>query len=339
MDDIKLPFFIYDTTTYHLVRKVATGGMGSVYEADQLGSEGFTKRVAIKTILPKYTDNRDFVDMFIGEAKLVAGLVHQNIVQIYQLGKFQDGYFIAMEYINGVNLEQFMDRHLELGRRIPVDIATFIVSRICRGLEYAHGRTDEDGNQLGIVHRDVSPKNIMITSEGEAKLADWGIAKARRFLEQKEGDVLMGKVEYMSPEQASYEETDGRSDLFSLGTVFLELLTGINVFMCDDVFDTIDKVKECKVPDVKSMRKDVPDELCDIVYLALQRRRAKRYQTAGDMGYALEYFMYRDGYGPTIVKLAKYMAEIFPDSQIYRYPKREGHFSPTDLDTRLRIER
>ncbi len=319
----RLPHDIPSVTDYRLIRKIATGGMGTVYEAEQYGTEGFVKKMALKIILPKYTDNHEFVDMFIGEAKLVANLVHPNIVQIYQLGRHDGGYFIAMEYIDGTNLEQFLLRHATLGVPVPLDIATFIVSRICRGLEYAHNKHDDKGHILGIVHRDVSPKNIMITSEGEVKLTDFGIAKALHYMEQEEGEVLMGKVEYMSPEQASYQKTDSRSDLFSLGIVYNELLTGKNIFECEDVFDTIDKVREGEIPDPRDTRLEVPEDVAKIVMSALTRDLNERYQTAGQMSYDLEYQMYSKGYGPTIVTLAKYMAEIFPDGPYHAPFERE----------------
>jgi serine/threonine-protein kinase len=308
---------ILGRSPYKLERKIASGGMGSVFEAVQYGAEGFTKTVAIKNILPKYTDNPEFVDMFIGEAKLVANLVHPNIVQIYQLGCYDSGYYIAMEYIDGINLEQFFLRHQELGKQVPIELGTFIVSRICRGLEYAHNKRDDDDNLLGIVHRDVSPKNIMINDEGEVKLTDFGVAKARNYMEQEEGEVLMGKVEYMSPEQASYQITDARSDLFSLGIVYYELLTGVNVFETDDVFEILDRVKSAKIPDPRVYRDDMPEDVAEIILKSMERDPKKRFQTAGDMGYKLEYHMYSKGYGPTIVTLAKYMAGLFPERKYY----------------------
>jgi len=323
------PKEIKGSMTYHLERKIASGGMGSVFEAIQDGAEGFTKIVALKTILPKYTQNEEFVDMFIGEAKLVANLVHQNIVQIYQLDRYEQGYYIAMEYIDGINLEQFFFRHEEKGKRVPVEIATFIVSRVCRGLEYAHNKRDDDGNLLGIVHRDVSPKNVMITNEGEVKLTDFGVAKARHYMEQEEGEVLMGKVEYMSPEQASYKITDGRSDLFSLGIVYYELLTGVNVFETEDVFEVLERVKEAKVPDPRTYREDLPEDVVGIIMKSMARRPEDRYASAGDMGYDLEYQMYHKGYGPTIVTLAQYVAEIFPERTFYSPPSRGDNIEIT----------
>ncbi len=322
------PEQIRGSTIYRLTRKIAAGGMGTVYEAEQDGAEGFVKTVALKTILPRYTQNKEFVDMFIGEAKLVANLVHQNIVQIYQLDAYEEGYYIAMEYIDGINLEEFFFRHEEMNRAVPVEIGTFIVSRICRGLEYAHNKRDDDGNLIGIVHRDVSPKNIMITNEGEVKLTDFGVAKARNYMEQEEGEVLMGKVEYMSPEQASYKVTDARSDLFSLGTVYYELLTGVNIFETEDVFEVLERVKEAQAPDPRTYRESIPENVAMIILKALARDPADRYQAAGEMGYDLEYQMYHKGYGPTIVTLAQYVAEVFPERTFYAPPSRGD-----DIDT------
>ena len=306
---------------YKIIRKIAEGGMGSVYEVEQQGAAGFVKRMALKTILPRYSTNKEFVEMFIGEAKLVGNLVHPNIVQIYQLGRTSDSFFIAMEYIEGINLEHFLQRHYEQRRKIPLNFATFIVSRICRGLEYAHTKTDSQNNPLNIVHRDVSPKNILINTEGECKLTDFGIAKARHYMEQDEERVLMGKVEYMSPEQADYRITDARSDLFSLGIVYVELLTGNNSFIGADTNDSLELVKRAALPELEKERSDIPPEIVKIVTKALQRDPMQRYQTATDMVLDLEYQMYARGYGPTIASLAKYTAELFPKHN-FATPKR-----------------
>ncbi len=311
-----LPRDIPGHIKYHFKRKIASGGMGSVYEAEQYGIEGFVKTVAIKTILPKYTDNPEFVSMFFGEAKLVANLVHQNIVQMYHLGEHDGMYYISMEFLDGINLEQFLVKHVQLGKPVPFDICTFIISRVCRGLEYAHAKKDNDGRLLGVVHRDVSPKNIMIDSEGEVKLTDFGVAKAVRYMEQEEGEVLMGKVEYMSPEQASYLITDRRSDLFSLGVVYYEMLTGMNIFECGDVFEIIERVKTMPIADPRTYRADIPESVVKILMRTLERDPGRRFQSAGELGYALEYEMYHKGYGPTIVTLARYVGELFPDWKV-----------------------
>lgn len=306
---------IVDKNRFKLVRKIAEGGMGSVYEALQYGTEGFEKTVAIKTILESISDDEEFVDMFIGEAKLVADLVHQNIVQIYQLGKVGNMYYIAMEYINGVNLEEFSEKHKELGIKIPVDMVTFIVSRVCRGLEYAHIKTDKQGKPLGVVHRDVSPKNVMITTEGVVKITDFGIAKARDLMRDNEGEVLMGKTQYMSPEQAQYKPTDKRSDIFSLGIVMFELFSGQSLFGSDETLVTLTNVIEKKVPSISEINRDVGKDVERILNKALERDEEKRYQGAGEMGYDLEYYMYHNRFGPTNVTLEKYLRSLFPNLQ------------------------
>jgi tRNA A-37 threonylcarbamoyl transferase component Bud32 len=302
---------IFGEVTYFLKRKIADGGMGSVYEAEQFGAEGFIKKIAIKTILPAYVKKESFVTSFIGEARLVANLVHQNIVQIHHLGRHEDGYYIAMEYIDGVNLMDFMMRHDKLRKDVPIDIATFIVSRICRGLEYAHSKCDDQGRPLHLVHRDVSPNNIMITREGEVKLTDFGVARAAQFME--DDDVyLVGSVEYMAPEQADCGEIDGRSDLYGLALIYYELLTGIRVFLCKDgdVHETVERVIEGEVPDPLQYRSDLPESIAEMVMKCLAKDPDNRFQSAGDMSYALERSMYSEGYGPTIVRLSEYMKEI-----------------------------
>src|SRR5271167_2025638 len=204
--------------------------MGIVYEAEQHGSRNFVKRVAIKIIRPSFASQKMFIENFIGEAKLVADLIHTNIVQTYHLGEASGMYFIAMELIRGVNLEQFAQQLNDKKKTLSRELAVFITSRVARGLAYAHGKTDKDGRPLGIVHRDVSLKNIMIAFEGDVKLTDFGIAKARGFLQDNEGEVVAGKADYMSPEQANFQITDKRSDLFSAGVVLAHLLLGKNLF-------------------------------------------------------------------------------------------------------------
>jgi len=301
---------------YQLKRCIAEGGMGAVYEAVQHGSEGFQKQVAIKTIIQELTDNQGFVDMFIGEAKLVADLVHENIVQVYHLGHTGETFYIVMEYIDGVDLMRLMERHAEKKLEIPVELCAFITSRICRGLDYAHRKVGPDGKLLGVVHRDVSPRNIMITRLGVVKLGDFGIAKAHKLLESREGDILMGKVQYMSPEQADYQETTPASDIFSLGIVFYQLLTGVSVFENEDTLVTLRNVSRAKVPSARKLNPNVPKDLEEILMTALKRKPEERFATAGEMGYALEHYMYHDRFGPTNVTLEKYLSEVFPEKAL-----------------------
>jgi serine/threonine protein kinase len=305
---------IKDFSNYTLIRKIADGGMGSVYEAILHGPEGFRKVVAIKTILEKYSANPEFIQNFIGEAKLVADLVHQNIGQIYQLGKFGNQYYMAMEYIKGVNLQEFISRHQELGRQVPLEIGVFMISRVCRGLEYAHKKRDKDGRLLGVVHRDISPKNLMISSEGEVKITDFGIAKARNLMLDREGEVVLGKYAYMSPEQFQYLPTDRRSDIYSLAIVLFELLTGASALSFRSQRGAIPGQRlNLEIPPPRTINPEIPEELERIMLKGLERDLAKRYQRAGEMAYDLEYHMYHKGYGPTIKTLEEYMSTLFPD--------------------------
>ena len=305
---------IADSSLYRITRRIASGGMGAVYEARQLGVEGFEKTVAVKTIVRGYADDPEVRRLFIGEAKLVADLVHENIVQVYHLGATEGRYYLVMEYVDGVNLAQFTRRHKELDLLPPVELGAFIISRICRGLEYAHAKRGHDGHELGIVHRDVSPKNVLINFEGVVKMADFGIAKARRHMEQKD-DVMMGKFEYMSPEQTRGEITDRRSDLFSLGIVMYELLLGRPLFQAPTPRHVIEKVQRLPIPSPGEVREDLPPALASIVMRALERDPSRRFGTAGEMGHALEHYMYHDRFGPTNVTLGEYMKEHFRPEQ------------------------
>ena len=223
-------FTIQSDFHYEVIRKICEGGMGIVYEAEQRGARDFVKRVAIKVIRQSFANQQMFIDNFIGEAKLVADLIHTNIVQTYHLGEARGIYFISMELIRGANLEQFSQQLEDKRVVLPTELAVFITSRIARGLAYARSKTDKDGKPLGIVHRDVSFKNIMIAFEGDVKLSDFGIAKAKGFLVDNEGEVVAGKANYMSPEQADFQITDKRSDIFSTGIVLAHLLLGSNPF-------------------------------------------------------------------------------------------------------------
>ncbi len=304
---------IVDRACFHIVRELARGGMGAVYEAYQLGAEGFRKRVALKVILQELTEDREFVDMFIGEAKLVADLIHENIVQIYQLGRTDGLYYMGLEYVEGVTLEDFVLWHQRAGRTVPIELASFVLARTCRALEYAHTKVDPWGAPLGIVHRDVSPGNIMLSYGGVVKLTDFGVAKARHLRRDQEGEVLLGKARYMSPEQARFQATDRRSDVFAAGIVLYEVLTGDILFDGADTIVTLESVLTREVPRVSDVAPHVPEPLRRIVDRALERDPARRYPTAGAMAFDLEHFMYRDRFGPTNISLHRYLKRLWPD--------------------------
>jgi eukaryotic-like serine/threonine-protein kinase len=306
---------IFNELQYELTNKLAEGGMGLVYEAIQKGTGNFRKIVAIKLIREEYSSIPEFQKNFIGEARLVADLIHTNIVQTYHLGQIGGQYFMTMEFVRGVNLEQFIDRHLELGRQVPLDMAVFIASRVCRGLSYAHTKRDADGRLLGIVHRDVNPKNVMLAIEGDVKLTDFGIAKALDLMYNEEGKVIPGKDEYLSPEGASYAVTDGRSDLFPLGIVLTEILLGKNIFRGATRVESRRNILTLPIPKFSTLRDDIDPKLETILHKALERDREKRYQSAFEMLTDLEMYLYSDRYGPTNEKLAVYLAEVFPHAK------------------------
>src|SRR5579863_8967954 len=273
-------FTIQNEFRYEIVRKIFEGGMGVVYEAEQHGARDFIKRIAIKVVRQNYADQKQFIDNFIGEAKLVADLIHTNIVQTYHLGEARGMFFIAMELIRGVNLEQFAQQLLDKKKPLPRELAVFITSRVARGLAYAHAKTDKDNRPLGIVHRDVSFKNIMIAFEGDVKLTDFGIAKAKGFLQDNEGEVVAGKADYMSPEQADFQVTDRRSDLFSAGVVLAHLLLGKNIFKGETPDESRQRILKMDIPDFSAMDSRIDTGLNKILHSCLTRDLRRRYASA-----------------------------------------------------------
>jgi serine/threonine-protein kinase len=304
-------FTIHNELRYEIIRKLADGGMGVVYEVEQHGACGFTKRVAIKVIRQSFASQKSFIEDFIGEAKLVADLIHTNIVQTYHLGEARGIYFIAMELIRGVNLDQLTEKLAQARLRLPVELAVFIASRVARGLAYAHSKADKNGQPLGIVHRDVNFKNILVAFEGDVKLTDFGVAKARGFLSDNEGKVVAGKADYMSPEQADFKKTDPRSDLFSTGIVLAHLLLGINAFKGATFKDSLHNIQTMPIPDFTQLDTRIDASLNAILRRALSRDLALRYQSAAELLYDLEYHIYHRGYGPTNETLGKFMRELF----------------------------
>lgn len=312
-------FAIDHAFRYEVVRQIAEGGMGIVYEAEQLGAHGFRKRVAMKVIRSQFASQRPFVENFIGEAKLVADLIHTNIVQTYHLGESGGQVFIAMELINGVNLDALIEQQDSKRRTLPLDLAVFIVSRVMRGLAYAHAKCGEDGRSLGIVHRDVSFKNVMVAFEGDVKLTDFGIAKAQGFLKQEEGEVVVGKADYMSPEQADFQITDRRSDIFSSGVVLAHLLLGTNIFHGETPEASRQRILGHPIPRFSDVDGRIDRRLDAILRRMLERDPLSRYQTAEEVLGELERYLYEPGFGPTNEKLGLYVRELF-GQHVPRHP-------------------
>jgi hypothetical protein len=297
--------------SYQLLDRVAIGGMAEVFKAKQTGIEGFEKIVALKRILPHLGDNKEFTDMFVDEAKMVAGLAHPNIAQIFDLGLIDKSYYIAMEYVHGRDLRTIMRRAREKGLRMPLDLSLRVVSQVCAALEYAHRKKDDRGRPMEIVHRDVSPQNILISFEGEVKLVDFGIAKAATKASNTDRGALRGKLLYMSPEQAWGRAIDRRSDVFSLGIVLYEMVTETKPFIGAGTELTIlELVRQCVITPAREVNPRVPEALDRVIMKALAREPAERYQDAGQMQRGLERFL-RERPPVTARDLARFLELLF----------------------------
>jgi len=297
---------------FRLVNKVAEGGMATVYEAEQLGPEGFTKRIALKVIHPHYAKRAQFLRLFIDEAKLSANLMHGNVVQIYQLGEVGGEYFIAMEFIQGPTLRSVIDRHHELGTPIPATLAAYICSRVSRALDFAHNFVSPSGQRLDIVHRDVSPGNVMITWDGHIKLADFGIAKARTsFDPASEQKMRIGKKHYMSPEQVLGSSVDGKSDVFSLGVVLYELLALAPLFREEETSLLVDEVAVQPLPNLRSRIPDLDVGLEEILHSALYRHPSKRVSAAQFAG-SLDRWVSQQTEAASPDRLQAHLVQLFP---------------------------
>lgn len=305
---------------FRLVNKVAEGGMATVYEAEQLGPEGFTKRIALKVIHPHYAKRAEFLRLFIDEAKLSANLMHGNVVQIYQLGEVGGEYFIAMEFIQGPTLRSVIDRHYELGTPIPATLAAYICSRVSRALDFAHNFVSPAGQRLDIVHRDVSPGNVMITWDGHIKLADFGIAKAKTsFDPASEQKMRIGKKHYMSPEQVLGSAVDGKSDVFSMGVVLYELLALSPLFREEETSLLVDEVAVQPLPNLRARITDLDKNLEDILLMALQRSPSRR-ATASQLASALDAWVAEQHEIASPDRLQGHLVQLFP--QTYTPPTR-----------------
>jgi serine/threonine protein kinase len=262
---------------YYLIDKMAIGGMAEVFNAVFFGIHGFEMPLVIKRILPHLSANQRFVDMFVVEAKIYVALQHQNIVQIYDFHQFQEQYFIALEFVEGRDLKSLLHRCKERQYILPTPLALFIAHQICHGLEYAHTRSDDTGDNLGLVHRDLSPANILLSYTGEVKIADFGIAKAKMHAEITNSGVLKGKYRYMSPEQANGTSIDHRSDIFAVGILLYELLTGQHLFDAVDDKDLLEQVKSCQVVEPRKHNSSLSPRLNKIICRALHQNPNMRF--------------------------------------------------------------
>jgi serine/threonine protein kinase len=297
---------------FRLVRRVARGGMATVYEAEQVGDRGFTKRVALKVIHEKYAKEPEWLQLFIDEAKLSANLMHGNIVQIFQFEEVDGNFYMAMEYIRGVTVRALIDRHRALDEPVPPAIAAYIVSRVSRALDFAHNFVDELGNRLYIVHRDVSPGNILLTWDGQVKLGDFGIAKARTMHDPAESNRLtIGKKHYMSPEQVLGMSLDWRTDIFSTAVVLFELLAREQLFRELETEAAMDEVTIAPTPNILRLLPEIDVGLAGLITLGISKNPQTR-PNAAMFGLALDHWARTHGEVGTPDFLQAHLAKLFP---------------------------
>ncbi len=294
---------------YLLKRRIARGGMAEVFLAVQKGPEGFERTVAVKRILPHLADVPQFQDMFMDEGRLAAQLSHPNIAHIYEFGSYRDNFFIAMEHIRGVDLGSVLMEGLS--RPLPLEHVARIVAEVCSALNYAHHLKDDGGEPFGIVHRDISPQNIMVSFDGAVKVLDFGIAKAAHHVERTQPGVVRGKFSYMSPEQVVGHKLDGRSDLFCAGIVLHELCAAAPLFPRTDAVAAMQRIRKEPVPPPMRDGKVIPADLMKILKRALEKDAEDRYSTAADMQLDLERFLLASGQLSNSVLLGRYFSENY----------------------------
>jgi serine/threonine-protein kinase len=280
---------------YRVIDRLASGGMAEVFIAESAGIEGFKKKVAIKRVLPHLSEKKRFIAMFLDEARLSAHLSHSNVVQVFDIGVGDNTYFIVMEYVNGADLKQVVKSVVDQGRKFPIEAALFVCAKMCEGLAYAHEARGEDGNLLNVVHRDISPPNVLVSEHGEIKIVDFGLAKASTQLEKSEAGIIKGKFSYLSPEAAHGHEVDARADIFAVGIILWELLAGRRLFQGKSDYETVKQVQAAKVPPISQLNPEADSALESILARALARDRDKRYASARALGNDITRYLYKLG--------------------------------------------
>jgi serine/threonine-protein kinase len=306
---------------YRVVEKLESGGMAEVFRAESEGLQGFKKQVAIKRVLPHLSEKKKFISMFLDEARLSAHLSHSNCVQVFDIGVGDNAYFIVMEFVDGANLKTIAESLRKSGKDFPVACVAFIALEICKGLAYAHELRDPNGNDLHIVHRDMSPPNVLITKYGEIKIVDFGLAKANSQLERSEPGIIKGKFSYLSPEAAMGQDVDPRTDIFAVGIILWELLAGRRLFLGDTDFQTVKKVQQAVVPSISGLNPKVPPDLERIVGKALARDPNMRYRTARELGQDLSKFLFRLGQPVSTFDIATLVQGAMKERQRVRPPQ------------------
>ncbi len=298
---------------YILLKRIAIGGMAEVFRAVAYGAEGFEKLVAIKRMLPHLSDDPQFVDMFVNEARLAANLNHGNIIQIFDFGTIEDLLFLSMEYVRGKNFAEIIDVLKAHDLSAPIELACHVAIQTLNGLDYAHRALDRHGNMANLIHRDVSPPNIIVSFDGEAKIGDFGIAKAAETGIRTGSGVLKGKYAYMSPEQAGGLDMDPRTDIFSLGVCLYELLTLTETFAGNSDLAVLRAIRAAEITPPHELNPEIPEELESILYRAIEKEPSDRFESAAEMRDALEQFMIDENLRFSASWLSNFMRDIFRD--------------------------
>jgi len=303
---------------YRVVQKIDSGGMAEVFRAEAEGIEGFKKEVAIKRVLPHLAENKKFIDMFLDEARLSLRMNHGNVVQVFDIGVADNTYFIVMEFVNGTNLKTVLNYYRQRGMLLNIEHSVYIIMKVLDGLNYAHNLNNSKGESLNIVHRDVSPPNILLSKEGAVKIVDFGLAKATSQLEHTDPGVVKGKFSYLSPEAAWGEEVDHRADIFSAGIILFELLTGKRLFWGETDLQTVELVRRANIPSIRRLNPHVAQDLEDVVRRSLARDRDNRYQTAYEFGDDLANILFSRGLKVTTFDVAKLVKDMIQEDESRR---------------------
>jgi serine/threonine-protein kinase len=318
---------------YTLVYPLGAGGMGQVYLARHVGENGIERLIALKRMLVHLTGREKLVRLFLDEVRIAAQLNHGNIVQVIDHGVIEGQYFMAMEYVHGENLSEVLGRVAERREYLPLDLVLLIGSCLCEALDYAHRKRAIDGRPLGIVHRDVSPHNVLLSFQGEVKLADFGVARAAEQTHQTVGGELRGKIAYMSPEQAYGRPLDGRSDLFSLGVVLYEALSNRSPFQRENALATLEAVRGAQLPSLAILRPELPAEVCELVHRALDPDPEHRPDSARTLYEALQQTSRLHNLGASPFDFADYLRDLFPEAR-QTEPEPDGGAVRTEVGRR-----
>lgn len=333
---------------YQIQKKLDMGGMAEIFLGKAVSIGGIERTVAIKRVLPSLTKNEQFIGMFLDEARLSMQLTHANIVQVFDVGRSSGTYFIVMEFVDGYNLRRVFQKASEVGYRIPLEIATYMIADVCKGLAHAHEKINDAGEHLHIVHRDLSPPNILVSQSGEVKITDFGLAKALSHVSQTDPGVVKGKFSYLSPEAAEGKPVDHRADIFAAGICLWELLSNRRLFLGKNDMETVEQVRAAEVPKLSALNPDVTSRFERILERALEKDPRKRYTSARDFGDALAQYLFSNNLKVTSYDVAAMLQRLFSESGIAHESPEErigsllqeeilsqsmlGHISGGDID-------